>query len=60
MNNNETPSNVNRVGQWISTYNNTEEGFPYNYCSMCGYETGARCFWDTCPHCDAKMEGEVK
>lgn len=53
------PSVQPKTGRWESAYNSTEEGYPYNYCSECGFETGARCFWNYCPNCGAKMEGEL-
>lgn len=53
------PSVQPKTGRWESAYNSTEEGYPYNYCSECGFETGARCFWNYCPNCGVKMEGEL-
>lgn len=44
------------IGHWESLYTSTEEGFLYNECSVCGYETGAMNFPPKCPNCGARME----
>ena len=48
-----------KIGHWESRYTSTEEGFLYNECSVCGYETGARNFPPKCPNCGANMKGAV-
>lgn len=49
-----------RRGRWIDKDNTGDDWDGETICALCDGVSPCRLFWDYCPHCGARMDGDVE